>query len=110
MNSETPQGTQDWIKTFYFKIISKTVQRIIATSSNDLGETWDPVWVLYYDGVNGTSLIDLYNSGIRSKDPTKGALGLSWNSRISLLDRDSFSKWYDDGITREKPRNVNANF
>ena len=57
--------------------------------------------MMYYDGIDGTSPIALYRGFIGTKNPTKEAFGMSWNSGIALLDRASFSKWCYDGI-REK--------
>ena len=91
-------------------MIAKTIERVVAKPSNSLGKPWDPVWVPHHDGVDSTSPIGLYKGGIRSKYPTKEALGLSCNSGRALLERASFSRWDDDGTPKEKLRNVNVQF
>ena len=105
-----PTDTQDYISSFCYEIIAMTVSRVISTSSNGLGKSWDPVWVPYHYGFDGTYPIPLYKKGIRTKELTKDTLSLLWNSGRCLLDRASFGKWDNDGTGRAKPRNVNVQF
>ena len=91
-------------------MITMTVSRVISTSSNGLRKPWGPVWVSYHDGVDGTDPIPLYKKGIRTKYPIKDALGPSWNSGRSLLDRASFIKWDNNGTGTDKPWNINFRF
>ena len=91
-------------------MIGMAVARVISTSSNGRGKPWDTGWVPYHDVVDGTDPIHLYKKGIRTKDPTKDALGLLWDSGRALLYRASFIKWDNDGTGTDKPRNVNFYF
>ena len=91
-------------------MITMTVSRVISTSSNGLRKPWGPVWVSYHDGVDGTDPIPLYKKGIRTKYPIKDALGPSWNSGRSLLDRASFIKWDTDITGTAKLQNINVRF
>ena len=37
-------------------------------------------------------------------------MGLYWNTEIYIIDRTSFSKWYDNGTTQGKTCNLNILF
>ena len=86
------------------------VAKVVYTYSNGTGKPWDTVWIPYHDGIYVTYPIPMYKKGIRPKYLTKESMGIYWNRKRALFDRDYFIKWYNDVTTSEKPRNINIRF
>ena len=65
MLNRIPTYTQDWINLLYYKMITKTVSRVIASSTNGMASPWDPMWIPYNYGVYDIRPIPLQQWGSR---------------------------------------------
>ena len=74
-------------------MISETVNRIVSTSKNSSGKSWDTIWIPYHDGVDGAISIPFPSNTIISKDIADEALVMTWNNGRSILYRAIFRKW-----------------
>ena len=97
--------TQNCINVICHQMVAETVRRILSTSKNSFGKSLENIWIPYHDLVYGAISIPFSSNTIRSKDPGKATLGMSWNNSRSLLDRSKLRRWDENGTHRAKNRN-----